>query len=220
MCGYPTNVHEFATALKIPSLPALICFFLFDQLHPDSEQTGQEAGLDRCPLFNGGVCIFPSAIVIYYAPSDPSGPRGMHHECIHSVQSWQSGQPCCDCVFISHDESLPGFRGLHVAHIHLFFSFSFGQISYLCALVMWFSPVADKPDLDTGMWIVAPDVVSNHTYPMDIISLDSIICSAHLIGVAGEDYIPCEVRPSESPNTPQEFYVNKFTDHHSHEIAF
>lgn len=220
MRGYPTNVHELAAALKIPSLPALIRFFLFDQLHPNSEQTGREVGLNRCPPFNGRVRIFPSAIAIYYAPSDPSGPRGMHRERIRSVRSWRGGRSRRDCVFVSHDESLPGFRGLHIARVHLFFSFSFGQISYSCALVTWFSPVADEPDSDTGMWIVAPDVVSNHTYPMDIISLDSIIRSAHLIGVAGEDYIPREVGPSESLDVFREFYVNKFADHHSHEMVF
>ncbi|KAI1781722.1 hypothetical protein LXA43DRAFT_907952 [Ganoderma leucocontextum] len=218
--GYPRNVHELATAVKIPSLPSLIRFFLYDQLNPNSAQSARDAGLARCPPFDGNVRVFPSAIAIYYAPSDPSGPRGMHRERICSVQSWRGGRPRRDCVFVSHDESLPGFRGLHVARVHLFFSFAFGQMSYSCALVTWFSAVADEPDADTGMWIVAPDVVSNDTYPMDIISLDSIVRSAHLIGVAGKDYLPRDVGPSESLDVFREFYVNKFADHHSHEIAF
>ena len=144
----------------------------------------------------------------------------MHHERTCSVRSWRGGQPRRDCVFVSHDESLPGFRGLHVARVHLFFSFSFVQTSFSCALVTWFSPVADEPDADTGMWIVAPDMVDDNTYPMDVISLDSIIQSAHLIGVAGTGHLPHEVGPAESLDVFRESYVNKFADHHSHEIAF
>ena len=47
-----------------------------------------------------------------------------------------------------------GMRGLLVAHIYLFFRFSYGSIDYPCALVHWFSMHGNKPHLNTHLWIV------------------------------------------------------------------
>ncbi|KAF8239130.1 hypothetical protein L208DRAFT_1429282 [Tricholoma matsutake] len=105
------------------------------------------------------------------------------------------------CVFIDKDPDLDGFRGLHVARVHLFLSFRFQGITYSCALVQWFSTYGDSPCEDTGLWRVMPD-------------------RAHLIGVAGSQFLPRTFSFSNSLNAFRLFYVNKYADHHAHEIAF
>lgn len=199
--------------------------FLYHQLTPDAP-TSVDSGdvpLESCPLFNGNVSLYSSAIATYHAPSDPSGPRGMHRERIRSVASWRGGPARHDCVFVAQDNNLPGFRGLLVARVHLFFSFKFQAVLYPCALVSWFSSVDDEPDPDTGMWIVSPDTDDSEETgrsPLDVIHLDSIERGAHLIGVAGDDYLPYGLQHTDSLDIFRSFYVNKFADHHAHEIAF
>ena len=223
MRRYPKNVRLLAHALQVPLLPSLVRYFLYDQLSPNARQSGAEAGLDACPEFDGNITVFPSAIATYYAPSDPSGPRGMHREQIRSVASWRGGPPRRDCVYVSHDSANPGFRGLLVARVHLFFAFTFQYTRYECALVSWYSSVQDTPDSDTGMWVVEPDMdgpLPGAKPTLQVISLDSILRGAHLIGVCGDDFLPREVGPSEALDVFRQFYVNKFADHHAFEIAF
>ncbi|KAI0644717.1 hypothetical protein C8Q79DRAFT_913020 [Trametes meyenii] len=220
--GYPKNVHSLAHVLDIPALPDLIRRFLYDQLTPmHLRPDAGDISLNMCPHFNSSVTVFPSAIATYYAPSDPSGPRGMRREWIRSVASWRGGGPRRDCVFVAQDSTQLGFRGLLVARVRLFFSFRFQGVVYPCALVSWFSAIEDEPDRDTGMWVVTPDIDEEQRPCMDIIHLDSIVRGAHLIGVVSEDsFLPYEVRPTHSLDIFQKFFVNKYIDHHAHEIAF
>jgi len=53
-----------------------------------------------------------------------------------------------------------------------------------------------------------------------IIHLDTILHSAHPMGVAGNAFIPCHLTYQNSLDAFQKFYVNKYIDHHAHEIAF
>ena len=55
---------------------------------------------------------------------------------------------------------------------------------------------------------------------MSVVHLDTILRNAHLMGVAGGDYIPLDLKFHNSLDAFQEFYVNKYIDHHSHEIVF
>ncbi|CDO78171.1 hypothetical protein BN946_scf184918.g2 [Trametes cinnabarina] len=218
--GYPKQADALAHAISIPTFPQLIRRFLYDQL-TDASAASADISLEDCPRFKGNITVFPSAIATYYAPSDPSGPRGMHRERIRSVASWRGGPARRDCVYVAQDNDLPGFRGLLVARVRLFFSFRFQGVVYPCALVSWFSAVGDEPDEDTGMWRVTPDLdAASHQPIMDIIHLDSIIRGAQLIGVAGADFVPYNLTPSHSLDVFREFYVNKYADHHAHEIAF
>ncbi|KAI8974265.1 hypothetical protein BD414DRAFT_468489 [Trametes punicea] len=220
--GYPKQPAQLAEAVSVPELPDLIRRFLYDQLSPGSALRSCDVPLSTCPVFESEITVYPSAVATFYAPSDPSGPRGMHRERIRSVASWRNGGPRRDCVFVAQDADLPGFRGLHVARVRLFFSFRFQGLLYPCALVAWFSAEHDAPDPDTGMWVVTPDL-DNHRQPvMDVIHLDTIVRAAHLIGVAGDEFIPSsfEVGPEDSLDIFRRFYVNKYADHHSHEIAF
>ncbi|KAF8173558.1 hypothetical protein K438DRAFT_1610723, partial [Mycena galopus ATCC 62051] len=53
-----------------------------------------------------------------------------------------------------------------------------------------------------------------------LISIDSILRSAHLIPVFGKDYLPRRLKYSDSLDSFKAYYINKYADHHSHEIAF
>jgi hypothetical protein len=64
------------------------------------------------------------------------------------------------------------------------------------------------PDVDRGRRMTS------------IIHVDSILRGAHLIGVAGPNLIPRTLTFSDSLDAFHLFYVNKYTDHHAHEMAF
>lgn len=219
----PKRLDSLAIHVGYPELPSLIRYFLYEQLVPDSGQTGVQAGLDACPTFNGRLKVFPSAVAMYYAPSDPAGVKGMRKERIRAVQSWRGGRARRDCVYVLKDATLPGFRGLHAARAQLFFSFDFHGHTYECALVSWYSPVGDTPDADTGMWVVEPDMElrgRRRELRLQVIDLKTIVRAAHLIGVSGEDFLPLDVGPDVSLDVFRRFYLNKYADHHAHEIAF
>ena len=67
------------------------------------------------------------------------------------------------------------------------------------------------------MWIVKP--VQGHS---TIIHLDMILQCAHLIPVFGLHYIDCSLKLTfnDSLDTFSNCYVNKYADHHTHEIVF
>lgn len=213
-------MDSLSAQLHLPQLKELIRRFLFDQEHPDLAAAGADVPLNQCPQFSGHIFVYPSAIATFYAPSDLCGIHGMHRERIYAVPSWRHGPPRYDCIFAEKDPSQEGFRGLHVARVFLFFSFKHENTTYPCALVHWFSPISGKPCEDTGMWIVEPDVHDNGTRSMSIIHLDCILRAAHLIGVSGEEFLPIGFKHHDSLDAFQAFYVNKYADHHAHEIVF
>jgi hypothetical protein len=218
---YPRDPVRLGERIGQPELPTLIRRFLYDQLNPNSEVSGQDIDLDQCPKFSGySIYAYPSAVATFHAPSDLSGRHGMHHERIHAVSSWRHGPPRYDCVFVEKDPEQEGFQGLHAARVFLFFSFTYHSVSYPCALVHWFSPVDHRPCEDTGLWIVEPDILHDGTPLKAVIHLECILRSAHLIGVAGEDFLPQNFSCHYSLDAFQAFYVNKYADHHSNEIAF
>jgi hypothetical protein len=178
--------------------------------------------LHSCPIVLSSLCIkvFHSATSTYYAPSDLSGIGGMHCELIRATPSWKKGQGRYDSVYVERDAKAEGFSGLLVARINLFFSFSFQNITYPCALVQWFSTYGDSPCEDTGMWMVELDCDARGRRISSVIHLDTILCSAHLIGVAGSQQLPRTFTHHDSLYAFRLFYVNKYVDHHAHEIAF
>jgi len=145
----------------------------------------------------------------------------MHRERIQVVSKWRNGPAQYDCVYVSMDPEAEGMRGLDIARVQLFFEFSFNGIKYPCALIQWFSHVADGPDKDTGMWIVQPDKDVSSGLPIrQIIHLDTIVRAAHLIGVYGDVFLPRELTFDHSLDVFHAYYVNKFIDHHAFEIAY
>jgi hypothetical protein len=101
-----------------------------------------------------------------------------------------------------------------------FMSFTASGITYPCALVTWFSAIGDEPCPDVGMWMVEPDLDVNGEREMSIIHLDTILRAAHLFPVHGDDPVPRHFKHTRSLDLFAAFYVNKYADHHSHEIAF
>jgi len=102
-----------------------------------------------------------------------------------------------------------------------FFAFKHMGITYPCALIHWFSMVGDSPDDETGMWMVEPDFLRGKQV-LEVIHLDSILRGAHLIGVSGSHFLPSDLvfNFSRSLDAFKTFYVNKYVDHHAHEIVF
>jgi hypothetical protein len=56
---------------------------------------------------------------------------------------------------------------------------------------------------------------------IDIISIEAILRSVHLIGVPGRDFLPSRgLDFSQSLDSFKCFYVNKYADHHANETVF
>ncbi|KAI0640437.1 hypothetical protein C8Q79DRAFT_452272 [Trametes meyenii] len=223
---YPHSVEDLAQHIGIITLPALLARFLHDQTHPDFDSTHVDIEVPPCPP--GIIRVFHSAVAVFYAPSDPSGIGGMHREHIRVTPSWRKGPARYDCVFLGNDPSAPGLRSLHVARVRLFFSFkpdpSFVSptmgAAVPCALVEWFSLIGDEPDEETGLWMVQPDLNSDGRRELGVVHVETILRSAHLIPVFGADPIPPYLKSHDSLDSFQAYYVNKYADHHAHEIAF
>ncbi|TRM57965.1 hypothetical protein BD626DRAFT_411139 [Schizophyllum amplum] len=220
----PRDVQSLAYHFNIPTLPDLIRRFLYEQDHPKSSIPLLDIPLNDCPPFTGRLHVVGSAITTFYAPSDQCGVGGMHHERIRSTHSWRGGPARRDCIFVSRDNvQAAGFRGMHAARVLLFFQFrsehDAGYV-YPCALVTWFSVLDDTPCKETGMWLVEPDLDAAGNRVMSVIHVDAILRGAHLIGAAGDDKIPLNFSYTRSLDSFRAFYINKYADHHSHEIAF
>jgi hypothetical protein len=175
---------------------------------------------DNLPEFYEHIHVHNSVVATYYAPSDLSGVGGMRRELIRAVSTWKSGPSRYDCVFAVTDESLKGMRGLDIARVRFFLSFSYRGITYPCALVHWYSRIGDEPDEKTGMWIVQPEVCGDGAPFKGIIHIDCIMRAAHLIGVYRTAHIPRQWTLHDSLDVFDSYYVNKYIDHHAFETAF
>ncbi|KAI6164204.1 hypothetical protein EDD17DRAFT_1775610 [Pisolithus thermaeus] len=205
VCKYPSSLDALACHVQHPNLPLLTCHFLHSQLHNDTSQSAVNVVLPD--LSDSPVSVFCSTILTFYTPSDLSGLGGMHLECI-----W---------IFLEQDPDIPGMGGLHIGRVFLFFSFTYDDIKYNpCALIQWFSNVSDGPDKDTGMWVVQPDYDANGQQELEVVHIHSILHGAHLIPVYGHTHPPTDIQYTNSLDVFQAYYVNKYIDHHTFEIAF
>ncbi|PSR79321.1 hypothetical protein PHLCEN_2v7076 [Hermanssonia centrifuga] len=161
--GYPGRLEALAEYIHLPQLRELTQRFLYEELNPG--YSGSQIALDQCPDITSHISVFPSAIATFYAPSDYSGIGGMHRERIRAVPSWRSEGPRNDCVFLDGDPMLPGFCGLHAARVLLLFSFKFQRVRYPCALVSWFQPVDNKPDVVISKGKPFIDLLDPYPYP-------------------------------------------------------
>ncbi|KAJ7618617.1 hypothetical protein FB45DRAFT_981191 [Roridomyces roridus] len=211
----PSSQHA-----QIPSFPDLLRRFLYGRDYPDLDIPLADVPLDHCPPLPFKVKSYPSATATFLAPSDQSGLGGLLRERIRSVRSWRGGPPRYDCVFVAHDQKTPGFRGLLVARVLLFMSVKHRGFVYPCALVTWFSSIGEEPCPDVGMWMVEPDIDDRGNRVLDIVGLESLVRAAHLIPIFGDDFIPHHFSYTWSLDRFKSFYINKYADHHSHEIAF
>ncbi|KAI0295051.1 hypothetical protein B0F90DRAFT_1811552 [Multifurca ochricompacta] len=195
---YPQSLEELSNVVNEPNLPYLTQIFLVDQLHLNDTSL---------PPITSKISVFHSAVATFFAPSDPSGIYGMRRERIHSTPSWQGKGPRCDCAFVVEDEAKPGMQGLNIVRVQLMFSFKYNNVEYPCSLVDWFTRVST--DNTTGIQRKA------------VVHLDAFLQAAHLILVYGSNPLPLHrLTDSYSLDTFKFFYVNKYIDHHAHEIAF
>ncbi|KAG0702148.1 hypothetical protein DFH29DRAFT_805385, partial [Suillus ampliporus] len=67
--------------------------------------------------------------------------------------------------------------------------------------------------------IVAPSSNDDGTPDISIIHIDCIFHTAHLVPLYGANFLPCEIGPHDSYNVFCAFYINKYADHHSSEVA-
>ncbi|KAG0701249.1 hypothetical protein DFH29DRAFT_982811 [Suillus ampliporus] len=162
------------------------------------------------PAFMGRVSVFSSAAASFYAPSDLSvQPGGMRCEHIRSNNLMVRGM---------NNEVNCGLDGLAIARVLHFLSFKYRK--YLqCAVVHWFAYITDSRDPDTGMYLVAPSSNDDGTPDISIIHIDCIFRAAHLVPLYGANFLPREIGPHDSYNVFRAFYVNKYADHHSFEVA-
>ena len=70
------------------------------------------------------------------------------------------------------------------------------------------------------MWMVEPDFDETGNHAMSVNHIDSILRSTHLMGVSGSQFIPHHLTFNHTLDAFLAFYVNKYIDHHAHEIAF
>ena len=131
----------------------------------------------------------------------------MHREHIRATPSWRQGHPRYDCVFLNSRPELDGMRALDVVRVLLFFSFTFEDVTYPCALVRWFSVVGNEPDEDTGMWMVRPEVTDDGLPDISVIHLDCIVRAVHLLPVYGDNPIPRSISLHNSLDAFAAFYV-------------
>ena len=123
---------------------------------------------------------------------------------------------------------MDGFRGLHAARVRLFFSVrvsfpdqppEFDKKWWPCALVEWFSAVGDDPEEETGMWMVERDYFADGERMRDVIHVETILRSAHLLPVFGEAPVPPHLKQHEVLDHYDLFFVNKYADHHAFTIV-
>ncbi|KAG2126953.1 hypothetical protein DEU56DRAFT_872848 [Suillus clintonianus] len=213
------TVPDLSVELTIPHLYNLLRRFLFEQVNPDDQRSPFEVPLASCPRFDGKIQVFNSASSTFYAPSDRSGIGGMRREHIRACPLWRNEAPRYDCVFVNTDASVEGMGGMEIARVMCFFSLTFEAVSYPCAVVRWFDKADDRPDEDTGMWVVRPSYDADHSPSVGIVHIDSIYRAAHLIPIYGTHTIPQDFKHYDSYDAFRAFYINKFADHHAFEIA-
>ncbi|EDR02201.1 uncharacterized protein LACBIDRAFT_309800 [Laccaria bicolor S238N-H82] len=217
---YPRRLAELANHIGCPPLVELTRCFLYDQLHTDDGTSSADIPIQQCPYPTSKVSVFHSAVATFYAPSDESGIRGMRTERIRSTPSWRKHGPRRNCVLVVEDQDKPGMRGMSVVRVKLLFSFEYDGKTYPCALVDWFKRVGTAPDSETGMWKVQPETYRNGQCIVSILHLDTFLRSAHLLPVFGQDVLPFDFHFSYSLDVFESYFVNKYADHHAHEICF
>ncbi len=214
--AYLGSVNDVATWLAQPSLHDLVQGFLYDQLYADEEHSSNNVNASYWPSFRGQVCVYHSAKVFFYAPSEISGTGGMHTEVIRSNPHWRNSYPRFDTVLIDLDPDIPGFRGMVIGRVLAFLAFTHESTRYPCALVQWFVRQDDHPSPDTGMWIVEPEIQDGQR-AVGLVHLDTISCAVHLMPVYLHTELPIDFHFSYSLDAFTSFYVNKYADYHSHE---
>jgi hypothetical protein len=209
-----------AIHLQIPSLATLIYDFLCKN---------KALGINDMPSIDAAlrtvrVYVHHSAVATFYAPTDPSGIGGMRKETIRSTPSWR-GKLRRDTVFLNHNPSLPGMRGLRIARVRHFLRLETARDrSFACALVHMWEVIGNEPDEDTGMWAARPLMSGINCSPvLDVVSLAVVRRASHLVPIFSAErahWIPLRHCFSTTLDTFRSFYINKWIDHNAYAIAY
>ncbi|KAF7338931.1 hypothetical protein MVEN_01969200 [Mycena venus] len=218
--SFPKDVTRLAAHIGQPRLHELIRRFLYDQINPDSAIPSSHVPIDSCPRFNPPINSFLSAVARFYAPSDLCGAGGMYRERIRANPNWHRQYPRYDTVFVVTDADLPGMQGMVVGRVHLFFSFTYEDNYYPCALVHRYGSAGNGPDDNTKMCVVTPEFERNGRKSLAVIHLDCIARAAHLLPIYGSAFLAEDFHFSYSLDAFRAFFVNRFVDHHSHEFLY
>jgi hypothetical protein len=176
--------------------------------------------LDECPQIQGQIKIYTSASAVFYAPSELSGPGGMHREIIRSTPSWYGTYERRDTVLLQDNPDEDGMRGMVVGRVLRFMSIAHDAVDYPCALVEWFDRVGQHPDPLTGLWRVRPIKTNGGRRAVRIVPLGSIFRACQLIGMYQRAPLPPQFHFSHSHIAFKSFYVNSYADYHAHETVF
>jgi hypothetical protein len=163
--------------------------------------------------------VFHSALVIFHAPSDPSGMKGMRRKYVRCTPSWRQDGPRRDTVFVTVNPNEKGIRRMEVARVLLLFSFVHETKTYPCALIHWFPRVDKNPDADTGMWVVQPEYTNPGKPALQVIHVDTISRLSHLLPIFGPSFVPISLHFSETLDSFHSFYISKYVDHNTFDIT-
>ncbi|KAF8999699.1 hypothetical protein BDQ17DRAFT_1391507 [Cyathus striatus] len=214
----PSSAPNVAASVKLARKPSLK-HFIWQESYPDSDIPVEDVLVEELPGYHGQIYFYHSTVAIFHAPSDLGSAGGMQNECIHSHPRWgQDHYTCHDTVFVTLDHDGEGMHLMVIARVLLFFSFTFDNKSYSCALVNWFQHISNSPDPVTGLWQVKPEYNALGQLALAVIHVDSIIHSAHLLPVFGPDPLPENYHFSLALDVFWSYFVNKYIDHHSHSL--
>ena len=107
--------------------------------------------------------------------------------------------------------------GLNVVQVQLFFSLVYDDVLYPLALMDWFKRGGCDPL--TELWVVHPDV-SYRLWDRTVLHLDLFLHGMPLIPVYENHALPLDLQSTDSLNVFKAYYVNKYINHHAHEIIF
>ncbi|KAJ7800645.1 hypothetical protein B0H14DRAFT_3092576 [Mycena olivaceomarginata] len=195
--AFPKNITDLAAHIQQPLLPELVRRFLYEQLNPDSNISLSAVPLDSCPRFDGRVRVFLSAVARFLCSERPlRGPVGF---------------------FVVTDPDLPGMHGMEIGRVFLFFSSPIPTHTTHAPLSN--GTRHSRQDDDTSMWVVTYSRGREKPPPDTCSTAPGLHCArGPSSSVYGSELLPDDFHFSYSLDSFRAFFVNRYTDHHTHEF--
>lgn len=121
-----------------------------------------------------------------------------------------------DTVLVQVNDEDDVMAGMLIARVLAFISFEYNGMKYSCAVVEWFLPCSEEPDPSTGMWVAEPEIEDNER-TIDLIDIDSIVRTCHLVPKYGRSPVPDGFHFSFSHIAYKSSYFDKYSDYHTYE---
>ncbi len=210
--GSGVFVPDLVRQIKLPRFVELLSQYM--SYHSDIPYVNFAHPLPNSWHENVPLSTYPSVKIRRRALS--SGGSEERSELVRATETWRKGPGRFDTVFV---QERPGTQtissgGLSVARVRLFFLFFFAGKFHQCAFVTNYQ-LDTSQDPDTGMWIAR-----RGRHPQSrVIPLTQILRAAHLIPVYGTKRVPKGHSASETLDKYATFYVNKYIDYDSFELA-